>query len=166
MSDGSTSRRRRRKSSHARSPARRPNWRALLLIAFSLGFGTLVVLRTIKLESPSAVRTAAVALESASYEDLPAISAQARGAFAENPLDARAMRILAIVAERQGGNEHTTDLMRTAWRLNRRDDGLDRWLYGQAMRKRQYAEAFVHVDAILRRRPDDDRPAGTLRAFM
>lgn len=158
MSERAPSKRRRGRSSHARTGGPRLGWRGLVIIACTLGFGALIVVRTLGEDVQDRVIDTSLRFETASYEDLPAIAADARTVLADSPLDARAMRILALVTERQGANDRAMDLMRTAWKLSRRDDSVDWWLYQQARQRRQYAEAFLHVDAVMRRRPDSLSP--------
>jgi hypothetical protein len=141
---------RRRKS----AGGRRLDWRTLPVALVCLGFAALVINRTIEVAAPNRVQEASVRLESASLEDLPSIARDAKLTLAESPLDARALSVLASVAEREGDAKRATELMRTAGRLSHRSASVDSWLFGHAIATRQYDEAFLHADALMRRRPD------------
>jgi hypothetical protein len=141
---------RRRKS----AGRRRFDWRILPVAVVCLAFAALIVVRTIEVAGPNPMQEAAVRLESASVDDLPGIARDAKLTLADNPLDARAVSLLASVAERRGDSESATGLMRTAARLSHRSASVDSWLFSHAIATRQYDEAFLHADAIMRRRPD------------
>ena len=76
----------------------------------------------------------------------------ARVVIDSTPLDSSGYALLALLRERAGDRRQAEDLMTTANALNHRDNVADLWLLNDLSAKRRYAEAFVHADAILRRK--------------
>ena len=84
--------------------------------------------------------------------DLARIDAMAKGALADNPLQANAASLMAVVAEQRADRPRAAQLMQAAARLSRRDDIADFWLFNHYMDARRYDKAMLHGDALLRRR--------------
>lgn len=124
------------------------------VIACGLGLAALIVGSVAVPGAQTRLRDASLRLETASLDDLPSIEADAKRALGRSPLEARALSLLAMAAERTDQEARARDLMRGAAKLSRRDGTVDAWLFNQAVRNRQYSEAFVHADAIMRRRGD------------
>jgi hypothetical protein len=68
------------------------------------------------------------------------------------PLDARALRILGLEADKAGGATRARMLMVIADRWSRRDSAAQLWLFEQAMMAGDWPNASLHADALLRRR--------------
>lgn len=67
------------------------------------------------------------------------------------PVESRGASLLGMVRLRQGRTADGDALLRIAAQLSHRDDDADRWAYFQALRERRFAQAFTHLDALLRR---------------
>ena len=76
----------------------------------------------------------------------------ARTVIDSTPLDSSGFALLALLRERAGDRQEAEALMTMASKLNHRDNVADLWLLNDISAKRRYAEAFVHADAILRRK--------------
>lgn len=66
-----------------------------------------------------------------------------------NPLDAQALSLLGIVAEREGDAAKAETLMRLAAVRTRRDATTQAWLFNLDVRHHEYASALAHMDALL-----------------
>jgi len=130
----------------------------LVACVAAVGLGGAMIWNAAARSGATIVESAAARLETASYSDLNGIAGDAREALSGSPLETRALGVLGIVAERTGRSDEATELMRAAGRLGRRDDGVDAWLYGAAMRNQRYSEAFLHADALMRRNLAELRP--------
>jgi len=71
-----------------------------------------------------------------------------------SPLDAQALSLLGLIAERKGDGQAAETLMRIAGARTWRDETTQAWLYDHYVRRGDYAEALPHVDAILRVEPE------------
>ena len=85
--------------------------------------------------------------------DLNAARGFAERALRANPLDARALAALGQIAERQGDQARAGELMRLAGARTWRDLPTQAWLLKYEIQNGNFAEALVHVDAILRTSP-------------
>jgi len=78
-------------------------------------------------------------------------SRYAEAALRAAPLDARAVRVLGLEAEKAGGATRARILMVIADRWSRRDTAAQLWLFQQAMMEGDWPNASLHADALLRR---------------
>jgi tetratricopeptide (TPR) repeat protein len=74
----------------------------------------------------------------------------ARNALRSNPLNARALTLLGLIAERKGDHESAEKLMQLSGARTWRDRTAQAWLFNHEVRRGQYSDALPHVDAILR----------------
>lgn len=106
----------------------------------------------------SLVREAADLLEG---EQTPEalLKAQALGeaSLRKRAQNAPALVVLARVADAQGDLARTQGLMDSAAKLDHRDLTANLWLYNRCLANGDYACAFAHADALLRRRPESMR---------
>ena len=75
----------------------------------------------------------------------------ARRALLSTPLEARALRVLALEAEQAGGHTRARMLMVIADKWSRRDSVTQLWLFQQALFDGDWPSATRHADALLRR---------------
>jgi len=80
-------------------------------------------------------------------------SALAIKAIMSSPIDAKAVRALALTAEASNRPEYAHRLMQVAAKVSRRDTPSQVWLMDKAFQKGAYQEAFKQADLILRRNP-------------
>jgi hypothetical protein len=78
----------------------------------------------------------------------------ARRALRAAPLDAQALRVLAIEAEGRGEAEGAARLMALAGERTQRDTLTQLWLFAHAALGHDPSGASVHADVILRRKPE------------
>ncbi len=78
-------------------------------------------------------------------------SGYAQEALRVAPLHVRALRVLALEADKAGGATHARMLMVIADRWSRRDTASQLWLFQQAMMEGDWPNASLHADALLRR---------------
>jgi hypothetical protein len=90
----------------------------------------------------------------AASDDLAAIEAGARRAIIANPLEAGALRLLAVVADVRGNDAQAATLMELATARSKRDTGAWLWLLDQAVRNEDVQAAVDSADVILRTQPD------------
>jgi hypothetical protein len=82
------------------------------------------------------------------------------------PLEARALRALALTAEMDGDLDKADRLMKIAGQRSRRDPTVQIWLFNRNANRGAFEEALQQADALLRSRPNlQDRIAPTLVAF-
>ena len=74
----------------------------------------------------------------------------AQRALRSNPLDARALTLLGLIAERKGDQKSADALMRISGARTWRDPTAEAWLFNREVRRGDYAHALPYVDAILR----------------
>ncbi len=77
----------------------------------------------------------------------------AEWALRQDPLNARAFRILAQVAEHDSGDVRTEALMRGAAQRSPQESLAIFWMMRQSFRDRNYPEAIRYADILLRTRP-------------
>ena len=82
--------------------------------------------------------------------DLDAARRWAQDALKANPLDARALYLLGLIAERKQDAEGAAALIQLAGTLSWRDWTTQAWLFNWNVRRGDYAVAMPHIDAILR----------------
>jgi len=83
----------------------------------------------------------------------PEAKAYAERSLRANPLDGRALRVLAKAAEANGQPAKALDLYRKAAVLAPRDIPSHAWLLAHALANREAQPAVTHLDALLRLRP-------------
>ena len=74
----------------------------------------------------------------------------AQRALHSYPLDARALTLLGLIAERKGDQKSADALMRISGARTWRDQMAQEWLFNREIRRGDYARALPHLDAILR----------------
>lgn len=113
-----------------------------------------------KANSPEALVALAeqrlVAASSSSEIDDAAKFAQA--ALISNPLEERAVRVLAFAADLKGDDDRAKELMKAANDRSRRDEAVQAWLFNQAITSGDIGGALDHADALFRinLKPDAD----------
>jgi hypothetical protein len=82
----------------------------------------------------------------------------AKAALISNPLEERAVRVLAFAADLKGDDDRAKELMRSASERSRRDEAVQAWLFNQAIAGGDIGGALDHADALFRinLKPDDD----------
>ncbi|MBC6980483.1 type IV pilus biogenesis/stability protein PilW [Caulobacter sp. 17J80-11] len=78
----------------------------------------------------------------------------ARRALLAQPLNARALRVLGIAVDRGGDPQRADDLVTQAGNWSLRDGPAHVWLVDQRLRQGDFASAFAHADALMRRKPE------------
>src|SRR5262249_1300800 len=66
------------------------------------------------------------------------------------PLDARALTLLGLIAERKGDQARADALMRLSDARTWRDHASQAWLFNREVSLGQYSDALPHVDALFR----------------
>src|SRR6516225_3777785 len=74
----------------------------------------------------------------------------AQRALRSSPLNARALTLLGLIAERQGDEKNADALIRTAGTRTWRDQTTNEWLLNREAQRGDYAHALPHADAMLR----------------
>jgi tetratricopeptide (TPR) repeat protein len=74
----------------------------------------------------------------------------AQRALRSSPLNARALTLLGLIAERKGDQKSADDLMRIAVARTWRDRTTDEWLLNREASRGEYAHALPYADAMLR----------------
>lgn len=82
----------------------------------------------------------------------------AKGILRQEPLDVRAVGLLAVLNAQQGNQAQADRFMRAAFDINRRDITVNAWMLDQELKARRYDAAVRHADILMRRRADI-RPA-------
>jgi hypothetical protein len=82
--------------------------------------------------------------------DLDAAANFARRALHANPLDVRALFYLGFVAEQKGDKARADKLAQLAGARSWRDLPTQLWLFQRAIRRRDFATALAHFDALYR----------------
>jgi hypothetical protein len=85
--------------------------------------------------------------------DYRQIEAWAKQALRYEPLNARALRILAQLAEHAGDDNKTEALMRAVANRSSQESLAFYWMMRQSYRHQDYAEAIRYADMLLRTRP-------------
>ena len=78
----------------------------------------------------------------------------ALAALDRSPLNVHALRMEALGLEAQDRAAKAESLMRFAGTRGWRDDEVQTWLMRDAIAKHQFDQAYLHADALARRRPD------------
>jgi hypothetical protein len=92
--------------------------------------------------------------EAVTARDYAEAADYARRALRAAPLDAQALRVLALEAERRGDGEAAARLMALAGKRSLRDALTQLWLFAHAAQNHDpYAES-LHADVLLRRQPE------------
>ncbi len=86
--------------------------------------------------------------------NLDAAQDWAQRALRSNPLDARALSLLGLIAERKSDRQSADALMRISGARTWRDRITQSWLFDRDVRRGDYEHALPHVDAILRTDPE------------
>jgi tetratricopeptide (TPR) repeat protein len=82
----------------------------------------------------------------------------AQRALRSNPLNARALTLLGLIAERKGDQKSADALMRISGARKLSDPTTQTWLFDSELRRGDYARALPHMDAILRIDPHNATP--------
>jgi tetratricopeptide (TPR) repeat protein len=82
----------------------------------------------------------------------------AQRALHSYPLGARAFTLLGLIAERKGDQESADALMQISGARTWRDRPTQEWLFNREFRRGNFAQALLHVDAMLRTDPRDLTP--------
>jgi hypothetical protein len=80
------------------------------------------------------------------------VKAWAEAALAADPVDPRALRILALVAHADGQTERARELMQAASRRSLQDSQAAHWLLKDAFERKDYPAALGYADLLLRTR--------------
>jgi tetratricopeptide (TPR) repeat protein len=83
-----------------------------------------------------------------------AVELLARRAIENQPINAKALRILGYVADAKGDTATAEKYVRMAAKLSRREPGAQLWLIEASARKGDVAQTLVHYDIALRTKPD------------
>ena len=89
----------------------------------------------------------------------------AKNALRSNPLNARALTLLGLIAERKGDEESADKLMQLSGARRGRDQAAQAWLFNREVRRGQYSNALPHADAILRMNYETQKVFPPLAAF-
>lgn len=105
--------------------------------------------------APGSARLLALAAEAELEAGrIEAAEALARQALRAEPLNVRALRVLGVAAGRRGAVERADELVTQAGNWSLRDGPAHAWLIERRLRQGDYASAFAHADALMRRSPD------------
>ena len=85
--------------------------------------------------------------------DLNTARILAERALRSNPLDARALTVLGLIAERQGDQARAGNLMRLSSARTWRDMTTQAWLLKYDIQSGDFEQALLHIDALLRTNP-------------
>lgn len=89
---------------------------------------------------------------SASGAPPEAARAYARRALNAGPLEVRALRVLAWVADEEGEERRARRLMTLAASRSQRDESSHLWMFHDRLKARDFAAAFAHGDALMQHR--------------
>ena len=81
---------------------------------------------------------------------LPAVAQAARTSLARQPLNTRAVRLLAFAEESAGKSKHASELFHLSEQVSRRDLGTQLWLIEAAVNRNDMRTALDHYDIALR----------------
>ncbi|NEX94882.1 hypothetical protein [Caulobacter sp. 17J65-9] len=105
--------------------------------------------------APGSPRLLALKAEAELEAGRPAAAeALARQALLAQPLNVRALRVLGVAVGRRGDNQHADDLVTQAGNWSLRDGPAHVWLVDRRLRQGDFASAFAHADALMRRKPE------------
>jgi tetratricopeptide (TPR) repeat protein len=86
--------------------------------------------------------------------DLNAARGLAERALRSNPLDARALAVLGLIAERLGDEARAGNLMRLSGARTWHDMSTQAWLLKHDIQRGDFDRALSHIDALLRTNPE------------
>jgi hypothetical protein len=98
--------------------------------------------------------------------DLPKIRAWLVSAVVNDPLNARALRILGQISSISGDDRHASQLMDTAARMSLHQGIAVFWMMRQSSQSGDYSKAVYYADALLRTDPDTIRYVAPLLAHL
>jgi len=78
----------------------------------------------------------------------------AERALRSSPLDARALLLLGLIADRQGDHERGESLIRLSASRTWRDTATQAWLVNRDIQRREFDQALSHIDALMRVNPE------------
>jgi hypothetical protein len=81
------------------------------------------------------------------------VGALAQAALAQDPMNARALRILGQIADASNEEAAASKLMQAAVRRSRRESVAVFWLMRESFERKDFATAVQHADVLLRTRP-------------
>jgi hypothetical protein len=84
-----------------------------------------------------------------SKDDYEAAAELAESALVANPLDGKAIAVIALARNGEGASTDVEPLMRRAATRSQRDTPIQGWLFNNALNRRDYAAALDHANAIL-----------------
>jgi len=84
---------------------------------------------------------------------LAGIAERARETLHKQPLDVRAISLIAMAKEAGGDRNSAAQMMRAASKLSHRDSATNLWLFIHGVEAHRYDEAFENIDAYMRRNP-------------
>lgn len=93
---------------------------------------------------------AALAEQEASGDEPETAEHYATRALLADPLDVRALRVLAWMAERRGEHARAVQLMERAAARSQRDDASHLWMFHERLKERNYEAAYAHADVLMR----------------
>jgi hypothetical protein len=104
--------------------------------------------------------------EAGGKDDYDAVATLAEEALLANPLEARAIALVALARNAAGDASRVEPLMRLAASRTRRDTPVQGWLFNNALGRGDYAGALDHANAILLTNPDlEDEILNNLQVF-
>ncbi|MBS7538486.1 hypothetical protein [Ancylobacter lacus] len=106
---------------------------------------------------------AAPALPGSTPEDRATARDMSIAALLQTPLQPKALRNLAIIADADGQADRARHLMTLTESRTRRDVVVQGWLLGQALQREDYAAAMRHLDLMFR--PRNEIPQAALPAL-
>jgi len=86
--------------------------------------------------------------------DLRRVASLARQALESTPIDARALTLLGLVAERQGERDRAERLMQVAGSRTKRDGIAQVWLFANDLRRGELEQGLPRIDAVIRTTPE------------
>lgn len=102
--------------------------------------------------TPGSARLLAQAAEAELEAGRPAAAERlARRALSAEPLNVRALRVLGVAAGRRGDAARADELVTLAGNWSLRDGPAHAWLIERRLHQGDYASAFAHADALMRR---------------
>lgn len=113
----------------------------------------------------SAGSAAGASPEPAACDDLGFVTDLARRALRVNPLEARALVLLGLIAEREGDPARADTLLRIAGARSWRDPVTQLWLFRHDAMRSDFMGALTHADALLRVDTDWELIFPALAAF-
>lgn len=145
----------------------------VLLVAMCVSLGWFIIRDTVGVKlaisdpdiALSWVPTESTALDELAYRELTKANGDqpngdlriaqglAERALRANPLDARALAVLGLVAERQRDDLRASELMEMSGGRTWRDNVTQAWLFIHYVKTQEFNQALLRLDAILRTNP-------------